>query len=68
MLIKTTEREVREKKKQIEQLQNKLDLVNSCNPSRAERVKARLYAKQLAKLHRELKKASRESELPPMLF
>jgi hypothetical protein len=56
-------------KKEIEQLQGKLDLVSACAPSRATEAKKRLVSKLLAKKVAEIDGKLRISnELPPMLW
>lgn len=42
------------KRRELEELKHKLDLVNICNPSRAEKAKQKLYKKLLEKKIKEL--------------
>lgn len=54
--------------KELQELKNKLDLINACSPTRATKMKQKLLQKQLTKYEDILKKELRISDVEGFTF
>ena len=60
--------EIELKLRRIEELKEKLSLANCFNPSKADKIKIRLYKKRIAKEEKELKDLRGKQILPDLIW